>query len=365
MNCAGNCHILEQSQWKIGLSRRAAQELMGGSFLAWKVKLRYAAQTLDTDKVIEAASYTIDAFSAQFSMLGGGFPSEERSLQEYAFNHMKEYVTITHEVVAQTLLSGKQHAAAACVVILVDCMRALGDELVKRVFWDDADIDDTFFPTFPVGDTNSALMCYLAQMSVWHGTCRRGATMMEEISKSKPLHRALERCALTFSALHELNYSAQTNCERWHILAKDSLIQNCSSKTDMDEEGGGFDCDPTVMLRGISNPTPHTIDCEGMSLHPVAHSMFQNMYSARKMMQELVDEVVAEEMIEVCTMRAARVFIKLQKEIYYKSLWHRWFLLWRTISRWTKATGEDQGAIDGRIGAAGLAEYDADMGGMW
>ena len=133
----------------------------------------------------------------------------------------------------------------------------------------------------------------------------------------------------------------------------------------MDEEGGGFDCDPTVMLRGISNPTPHTIDCEGMSLHPVAHSMFQNMYSARKMMQELVDEVVAEEMIEVCTMRAARVFIKLQKEIYYKSLWHRWFLLWRTISRWTKATGEDQGAIDGRIGAAGLAEYDADMGGMW
>ena len=344
----------------------------------WNVTLRDAAQTLDPEKVREAALQTIDTFSVRFSMLGGGFPSEERAHQEDAFNHMKEYVTITHEVVAQTLLSGKQQAAAVCTIILVDCMEALGDEL-KRVDWDDADIDDTVFPTFPVGDTTSALMCYLAQMAVWHGWCRRGTQMMELISESKPLPRALERCALTFAALHALNYSEQTNYERWHILAENSLIQNCD-RTDMCiMEGGGFDCDPTVMLRGISNPsrTP-CIHCEGMSLHPVVHSMFQNMYTARKMMQELVDEeylqlqeedplnpLVAEDIVDVCTMRAARVFIKVQKEIYYKSLWHRWFLLWRTTSRWTKATGEHQGMIGGRVGAASLAEYDADMGGMW
>ena len=136
----------------------------------------------------------------------------------------------------------------------------------------------------------------------------------------------------------------------------------------MEEEEGGFDKDPTVMLRGISKPVT-CIDDIGMSLHPVAHSMFHHMYTTRKAMQELAGKeenpLVSQEMIDVCTMSAARVFIKEHKEIYYRSLWQRWFLLWRTISRWTTATGERQGMTGGPIWAAALAEYDADMGGMW
>ena len=345
----------------------------------WNVTLRDAAQTQDPKKVEEAALYTIDTLPAHFSVLVGGGPSPSREPPEWAhkidaFNHMKEYVMITHEVVAQTLLPGKQQAAAACTNILVDCMCDLADEL-RHTDWDDAAIDDKFFPdTFPVGDTNSALMCYLAQMSVWTGWCRRATHMMEVISESKPLPRALERCARTFAALHGLTepYTEQTNYERWQMFATGSLLMNCTidsnGQLDFGEEGG-FDNDPTVMLRSISKPVPHTDYFIGMSLHPVAHSMFHHMYTTRKAMQELAGKeenpLVSQEMIDVCTMSAARVFIKEHKEIYYRSLWQRWFLLWRTISRWTTATGERQGMTGGPIWAAALAEYDADMGGMW
>jgi hypothetical protein len=344
----------------------------------WNVTLRDAAQTLDPEKVEEAALHIINNFSAHFSMLVRVDDSHDWAHKENAFNHMKEYVMITHEVVAQTLLPGKQRAAAACTIILVDCMRALADELRHlEEDWDDANIDEDFFPdTFPVGDTNSALMCYLAQMSVWTGWCRRGTIMMEVISESKPLPRALERCARTFAALHGLTvpYTEQTNDERWQMLAMRGLAMNCSidlnGQSELEEEEGGFDKDPTVMLRGISKPVT-CIDDIGMSLHPVAHSMFHYMYTTRKVMQELAGEedpsnpLISQEMIDVCTMRAARVFIKEQKEIYYRSLWQKLFLLWKTISRWTTATGERQGMTGGRIWAAALAEYDADMGRMW
>jgi hypothetical protein len=344
----------------------------------WNITLRDAALTLDPEKVEEAALHIINSFSAHFPMLERVDDSHDWDHKENAFNHMKEYVMITHEVVAQTLLPGKQRAAAACTIILVDCMRALADELRHlEEDWDDANIDDVFFSdTFPVGDTNSALMCYLAQMSVWTGWCRRGTMMLEIISESKPLPRALERCARTFAALHGLTelYTEHTNYERWQILATESLVMNCNYPggiLHMEEEEGGFNNDPTVMLRGISKPVPHTPDDMGMSLNPIVHSMFQHMYTTRKAMQELAGEedpsnpLVSQEMIDVCTMRAARVFINEQKEIYYRSLWQRWFLLWRTISRWTKATGEHQCMTGGRIWAAALAEYDADMGGRW
>lgn len=51
----------------------------------------------------------------------------------------------------------------------------------------------------------------------------------------------------------------------------------------------------------------------------------------------------------------------LRKQVYHRTLWRKWRLSWTTVSRWTKALGE-QAAPDAPLGVATIAACDAVMG---
>ena len=89
-------------------------------------QLRAAVLTIDPDIVREAAWHVHAVCTTTFSMLNH---STDASHQDAAFSFMKAYVTTVHDVVAQTLLPGKQRAAAECATVLVDEMLKMADAL--------------------------------------------------------------------------------------------------------------------------------------------------------------------------------------------------------------------------------------------
>ena len=59
---------------------------------------------------------------------------------------------------------------------------------------------------------------------------------------------------------------------------------------------------------------------------------------------------------------AGEVVIAQAKKDYYAGLFRKWWVSWTTVSRWTKAVGERQGAPGAALGAAAVAAFDAEMG---
>ena len=169
--------------------------------------------------------------------------------------------------------------------------------------------------------------------------------------------------AITFAGLHEfetVGRNSDTKAERWHELTHSLVHRMCEGKSDMHGEGGGFDDDPTRMLRNLSVPKKNNE--LGVTLSPLAHAMFHSMYVTRKVF--MLDETVDDSRVDEATMQAAWIVIdeKAAKYEKYHRLWRKWLVLWTTVSRWTTATGEGSGSIERPVGEAAVAAFDADMG---
>ena len=270
------------------------------------IALRAMASTLKPEAVAFAAQRAKAAILERFE---GLVQSENLYHVHAAAKQMKTFVTILHEVCAQTLQPDKRPDAAACVEELIEVLRELIDpwgnnELGELVCWDihelhsDDDQVNLFVHSFPKGDDLTSLKCYLVQMQTWNGWCYRGDEVMGVIVNNG----GLKACALAFAALHRWGCVEP----EWHGLAQ-SLYQNSGS---LEEEAAHSDdekcivhADPDEMLARLSDPA--RVD------RPRVRGLFQAMRDERNAALTMLG--ASEPQANELAMQAARAFIETEQ----------------------------------------------------
>ena len=272
----------------------------------WPSALRAMASTLKPAGVAFAAQRAKAAILDRFE---GLMQSENLYHVHAAAKQMKTFVTILHEVCAQTLRPGKLPGAAACVEELIEVLRELGDqwgnnELGELVCWDmqelhsDDDQVNLFVYTFPKGDDLTSLRSYLVQMQIWNGWCYRGNEMMDTILKKG----GLKACALAFAALHRWDCVEP----EWHGFAE-SLYQNSGS---IEEETVYCD-DKECLLHGDPDEMLARLSDSARVDRPRVRGMFQAMRDKRNAALTVLR--TSEPQANKLAMEAARAFIETEQ----------------------------------------------------
>ena len=267
LDLISGCRLASISQSVLGLGDRlrsradkSVQKIQRAFRLhyCWPLGLRAMAKTLNPVAVAFQAQRAKDSILKRLGELALEETwNPERA--EAASKQMTTFVTITHEVCAETmrpLPALKKSEAVACVDALIKVLLELGDDDRLGDWYDtDGSIDDDqvalFVETFPPGDEITSLKVYLAQMQVWNGWCSRGHEMMEVILEKS----GLWGCALTFFSLHGWNANIE--------LDVSSMYQNSGSLEEeryfyhvdpAGEDDSIIHEDPDEMLARLSNP---------------------------------------------------------------------------------------------------------------
>lgn len=271
----------------------------------WPSALRAMASTLKPAGVAFAAQRAKTAILDRFE---GLVHSEDPDHVSAAAKQMKTFVTILHEVCAETSQPGKLLDAAACVEELIEVLRELGDpwsdnELGELVCWyvQGSDLNH-FLYMFPKGDDLTSLKCYLVQMLIWPFIGFPSCEMMDVIVKNG----GLKACAYAFAALHRWGCVEP----EWHVFAE-SLYQHSGSLEEeaahlaahSDDEKCIVHADPDEMLARLSDPA--RVD------RPRVRGMFQAMRVERNAALTVLR--ASEPQANELAMQAARDFIETEQ----------------------------------------------------
>ena len=195
------------------------------------------------------------------------------------------------------------------------------------------------------------LRLFLARYAVYNGWCYRHEQMWDDLTmqhKVDTTPRMLQRALLFVAGLGRF---ACVDAE-WHALAYNSANKNFGTVGDTTEL--------LELLSGFSvsesdEGFPKRLD------NDAARGMMETMRVVRAAGRTLKPPLKRKRLDQL-TYAVGEEVIKRAKKDYYRALWRKWWLTWRTYSRWLKALGEVQGAPGAPLGMAAIAAFDAEMG---
>lgn len=356
--------------------------------LPWETPLRAAVATLDLASVKEAAA------AAESAILQISDEDLQHELQE-GFTllgyHAEIFVRIIWEVLATATEPDKQGPASACANALISSFHSIFYDFDQQCpghfsFYDsNGSMTDTLFYQVPPGPPKLALRCYLTQMALWTGWCYRAGEMEYEIcqlQKNDSVVRMVERVIWLVASLFQM---PGTN-PSWYSLVTDAMFMNGhgdlstmvmnglhvdipSSCFELGPEDMGFKhealdwFDPSQLVSlGVFLARMKRLDKQDAAFGyfgtPPLRGLFQRMRVARKEAELSLN--LPRQRVDEHTMAAAWSYLAQLKRDHYRGLFRKWWVAWSTVSRWTTAVGEAQGAVTGEIGAAAVAAYDAE-----
>ena len=340
--------------------------------LPWETPLRAAVATLDLASVKEAAA------AAESAILQISDEDLQHELQE-GFTllgyHAEIFVRIIWEVLATATEPDKQGPASACANALISSFHSIFYGFDQQCpghfsFYDsNGSMTDTLFYQVPPGPPKLALRCYLTQMALWTGWCYRAGEMAYEIcqlQKNDSVVRMVERVIWLVASLFQM---PGTN-PSWYSSVTDAMFMNGHDSMSFPS---CFELGPEQMnfIQVTHKFSPNQLVSLGVFLArmkrsgkhdsfgtPPLRGLFQRMRYARAEAKSTLN--LPRQRIDEHTMAAAWSYLAQLKRDHYRGLFRKWWVAWSTVSRWTTAVGEAQGAVTGEIGAAAVAAYDAE-----